>query len=137
MSSVQSELMAVEAMHVVARMQDEKVEGSQHPCTPKKLFVAQIALELGHVIEDARGVSNNWCVARLRIGTRQPGDVAACIALICLLGFATEQIETKLWCCCWCRTPIVYCYCEVLCRFWEYESCSRYESWSQDGTSCI
>lgn len=50
--SVQDKLMALEGMHVVAMVQDERSDESQQPCTPKKVFVAHIAFGSGQVTED-------------------------------------------------------------------------------------
>ena len=51
--SVHSVDMAVLGIHVVGSTQAERLEGSQQPCTPKKVFVAQTALLAKHVMEDA------------------------------------------------------------------------------------
>lgn len=40
---------AVDAMHVVGMVQEEREAGSQQPCTPWRVFVAQTKFEFWHV----------------------------------------------------------------------------------------
>ena len=55
--SVQSEVMAVEGMHVVAIVQADEADGLQQPSTPKYVFVAQVCWELEQLTGDAERVS--------------------------------------------------------------------------------
>lgn len=57
-SLVQSVLMAAEGIHVVAMVQAEREEESQHPWTPLKVLVAHVSLEFGQLTGDAVAVSS-------------------------------------------------------------------------------
>jgi hypothetical protein len=82
-ASVQSVAISVLAMHRFGIVHESMEFGSQQPCTPSRVFVAQTKFVLEHVIDDSFKLLAYCNIKQERMTIRNEPDMYAHVLLPC------------------------------------------------------